>query len=159
MEHITSSIMAHADRHNILHPLQHGFRKGLSCDTQLVEFIDDITRNLDNGRQTDCLIMDFSKAFDSVCHSLLTHKLHHYGIKGKTNKWIQSFLNDRNQAEGVEGETSNFIQVESGVPQGSVLGPSLFLYYINDMPENIRSKTRLFSDDRYNCISHNNIRY
>ena len=91
--------------------------------------------------------MDFSKAFDKVCHSLLTQKLHHYGIRGKTNKWIQGFLDDRNQAVVVEEETSNFIQVESGVPQGSVLGPSLFLYYINDLPEKIRLKTRLFADD------------
>jgi hypothetical protein len=88
VEHIiTSNIMAHADKHRILHPLQHGFRKGLSCDTQLVEFVDDVTKNLDS-KQTDCLIMDFSKAFDKVCHSLLIHKLHHYGIRGKTNRWI-----------------------------------------------------------------------
>ena len=80
-------------------------------------------------------------------YSLLTHELNHYGIRGKTNKWIQSFLDDRNQAIVVEGESSNFIQVESGVPQGLVLGPSLFLHYINEMPENIRSKTRLFADD------------
>ena len=86
MEHIiTSNIMAHAERHIILHPLQHGFRKGLSCDTRLVEFLDYITRNLETSRQSDCLIMDFSKTFDKVCHSLLTHKLHHYGIRGKTN--------------------------------------------------------------------------
>ena len=82
--------------------------------------------------------MDFSKASDKVCHSLLAHKFHHYGIREKTNKWIQSFLDDRNQAVVVEGETSNFIHVESGVPQGSVLGPSLFSYYINDMSEKIR---------------------
>lgn len=142
MEHIvTSSIMCHADQHSILHPLQHGFRKGLSCDTQLVEFVDDITRNLDKGKQTDCLIMDFIKAFDNVCHSLLLHKLDHYGIRGKTNKWIQSFRQDRSQSVVVEGESSSSIPVESGVPQGSVLGPSLFLYYINDMHENVRSKT------------------
>ena len=79
MEHIiTSNFMSHADN-SILHPLQHGFRKGLSCDTQLVEFIDDITRNLDEGQQTECLIVDFSKAFDEVSHNLLTHKL---GITG-----------------------------------------------------------------------------
>ena len=87
--------------------------------------------------------MDFSKAFDKVCHSLLTHKLHHYRIRGKTKTWIQSFLDDRNQAVVVEGETSNFIQVESGVPQG----PNLLLYYINEISENIISKTRLFADD------------
>jgi hypothetical protein len=112
--------MAHADKHRILHPLQHGFRKGLSCDTQLVEFVDDTTRNIDSGKQADCLIMDFSKAFDKVCHSLLIHKLHHYGIRDKTNRWIQIFLRDRNQSVVVEGETSNYIPVESGVHQESV---------------------------------------
>jgi hypothetical protein len=95
MEHIiASNTMAHADKHRILHPLQHGFRKGLSCDTQLVEFVDDITRNIDSGEQTDCLIMDFSKAFDKVCHSLLIHKLHHYGIRGKTNMCWFHFISD-----------------------------------------------------------------
>ena len=76
MEHIiTSHIMKHADTHNILYPLQH--------ETQLIECVDDITRNIDAGKQTDCLIMDFSKAFDKVTHSLLQHKLDHYDIRGK----------------------------------------------------------------------------
>ena len=84
MEHIiTSHIMNHADRNRIMYPLQHGFRRGLSCETQLIEFIDDVTINLDKGKQTDCLIMDFSKAFDKVSHSLLIHKLNHYGITGR----------------------------------------------------------------------------
>ena len=91
--------------------------------------------------------MDFSKAFDKVSHSLLTHKLDHYGIKGKTNMWIQNFLAERKQVVVVEGEKSDSINVESGVPQGSVLVPSLFLFYINDMPEGIRSRVRLFADD------------
>jgi hypothetical protein len=91
--------------------------------------------------------MDFSKAFDKASHSLLTRKLDHYGIKGKTNRWIQNFLAERKQAVVVEGEKSDSINVESGVPQGSVLGPSLFLFYINDMPEGIRSRVRLFADD------------
>ena len=91
--------------------------------------------------------MDFSKAFDKVSHSLLTHKLDHYGIKGKTNRWIQNFLAERKQVVVVEGEKSDYINVESGVPQGSVLEPSLFLFYINDMPEGIRSRVRLFADD------------
>ena len=151
MEHVvTSNIMAHVDRNNILNPLQHGFRTlGLSCDTQMVEFVDNITKNLDSGKQIDCLIfiMDFSKAFDKVSHCLLVHKLDHYGIRGKTNTWIQNFLKDRKQSVVVEGVTSEYISVQSGVPQGSVLGSSLFLYYINDMPDNIRSTVRLFADD------------
>ena len=117
--------MAHADKHRILHPLQHGFRKCLSCDIQLVEFVDDIARNIDRGKQTDCLIMDFSKAFDKVCLSLLVHKLHHYGIRDKTNRWIQSFLRDRNQSVVVEGETSNSIPVESGISVRPQLVPIL----------------------------------
>ena len=134
-----------ADARNIMYPLQHGFRRGLPCETQLLEFIDDISKNLDTGKQTDYLIMDFSKAFDKVSHSLLTHKPDHYGIKGKTNRWIQNFQAERKQVVVVEGERSDSINVESGVPQGFV--PSLFLFYINDMPEGIRSRVRLFADD------------
>ena len=69
--------MNHADRHQILYPLQHGFRSKRSCETQLIEFVDDITKNMSVGKQTDVLIMDFSKAFDKVGHSLLVHKLEH----------------------------------------------------------------------------------
>ena len=78
---------------------------------------------------------------------MLTHKLDHYGIKGKTNRWIQNFLAERKQVVVVEGEKSDSINVESGVPQGSVLEPSLFLFYINDMPEGTHSSVRLFADD------------
>jgi hypothetical protein len=144
--------MGHSDRYNILYKMQHGFRKKLhvvSCETQLIEFIDDVTKNIDNvnGQQTDCLIMDFSKAFDKVSHSLLVHKLQHYGIRGKTNRWIKSFLSGRTQCVLVEVEKSSSINVESGVSQGSVLGPSLFFFYINDMSDDIKSTVRLFADD------------
>ena len=76
--------MNHAERANIISPLKHVFRKGRSCKTQLIEFTDDITKNMENRKQTDVLIMDFSKAFDKVSHSLLPHKLNHYGIRWKT---------------------------------------------------------------------------
>jgi hypothetical protein len=148
LEHIiTSHIMKHADRLNILYPLQHGFRSKRSCETQLIEFVDDITKNMSAGKQTDILIMDFSKAFDKVSHILLLHKLEHYGIRGNINRWIVSFLYNRTHAVVVDGENSIHIDVESGVPQGSVLGPSLFLLYINDMPVGIKSTVRLFADD------------
>jgi hypothetical protein len=77
--------MSHADKYNILYPFQHGFRKFRSCEAQLIEFIDDVTRNSDEGKQTDVLIMDFSNAFAIVSHNLLMHKLAHYEIRGKVN--------------------------------------------------------------------------
>ena len=148
LEHVVvSSIMTHADTHNILYPLQHGFRRFRSCETQLLEFIDDVSKNIEHSTQTDILIMDFSKAFDKVSHNLLTHKLNFYGIQGKTNKWIHNFLKSRTQAVVLEGVTSDYVPVQSGVPQGSVLGPSLFLFYINDIPVGLDSTIRLFADD------------
>ena len=132
---------------NILYPLQHGFRRGRSCETQLIEFIDNLSNNLHNNQQTDILVMDFAKAFDKVCYSLLTHKLHHYGIQGNVNRWIKNWLANRKQSVVVEGEQSQFVSVESGVPQGSVLGPCLFLYYINDLPAKLHLSVRLFADD------------
>ena len=148
LEHIVvSHIMKYADKHGILYELQHGFRSGRSCETQLVSFIDDVSKSLEKGHQTDVLIMDFSKAFDKVDHNLLCHKLYQYGINGNINKWIGNFLNNRTQSVVVEGESSGAVDVESGVPQGSVLGPTLFLFYINDLAENLSSKIRLFADD------------
>jgi hypothetical protein len=98
--------MQHAEKNNILYPLQHGFRKGRSCETQLIEFVDDISKNLQEGRQTDILIMDFAKAFDKVNHSLLIHKLRYYGIDGKTTRWIQNWLEDRQQSVVLDGVSS-----------------------------------------------------
>ena len=101
-----------------------------------------MTEHLESGKQTDVLIMDFSKAFDKVNHSLLLHKLQRYGVQGTTNTWIANFLNNRRQAVVVSGASSHFVNVMSGVPQGSVLGPCLFLAYINDTPEKLCVTTR-----------------
>ena len=148
LEHIVcSNIMNHSDKHNILYPLQHGFQKSKSCVSQLIEFTNDVALNVDNGKQTDILIMDFSKAFDKVNHTLLLHKLRYYGINEQVITWLGNLLEDRRQSVVLEGERSEPLEVKSGVPQGSVIGPCLFLFYINDIPVGIDSTVRLFADD------------
>jgi len=148
LEHIlVSNIMSHFDANTILSPKQHGFRSKHSCETQLIGFSQEIADSLDQGQQTDVIVMDFSKAFDKVDHHKLVHKLKCLGVESKVTSWIQSFLRNRSQQVLVEGKCSDRLPVLSGVPQGSVLGPCLFLAYINDLPDSIRSRVRLFADD------------
>ena len=108
---------------------------------------EDLARNTGAGMQTDLILLDFSKAFDKVNHSKLLWKLHQHGIRGNTLSWIRAFLADRSQIVILEGEESGSVPVTSGVPLGSVLGPILFLVYINDLPEELSSQVRLFADD------------
>ena len=148
MEHIiASNLTAHLNRHNILYDLQHGFRQKRSCETQLLQLVEDLGKQLIKGNQIDLVLLDFSKAFDKVNHLKLLYKLSQHGVKGNTLNWIRSFLLGRTQAVVLEGERSAEAPVTSGVPQGSVLGPLLFLLYINDLPQNIQSQVRLFADD------------
>ena len=102
---------------------------------------------MESVASTDVIMIDFAKAFDRVNHSLLVHKLNHYGIRGNTNSWIENFLHDRKQAVVVDGAKSDYKYVKSDVPQGSVLGLCLFLLYINDLPLRVSSPYRLFAVD------------
>ena len=104
---------------------------------------------------TTATILDFTKAFDKVPHKRLIHKLNYYGITGSIATWIETFLTGRTQQVVVNGATSSSTIVTSGVPQGTVLGPLLFLLYINDLPDNLFTSVRLFVDD---CILYTPIR-
>ena len=144
LEHIlVSNIMSHFDDNNLLSQYQHGFRSEHSCESQLISFTQEVYDNLENGNQTDIIVMDFSKAFDKVYHNKLIYKLSALGIHPLTTRWIKSYLQCRTQQVRIDGCTSDTLPVVSGVPQGSVLGPCLFLAYINDLPDSVKSKVRL----------------
>ena len=148
LEHIIySNIISHLNEHNILSDAQFGFRHRHSVELQLLRTVHDLAFNLNNKKQTDAILLDLSKVFDKVSHRLLKLKLNFYGIKHQTYQWISSFLSKRTQCVVCGGHISAPIDIISGVPQGTVLGPLLFLLYINDLPECITSSCSLFADD------------
>ena len=145
---IRNTMVSYLEENYLLSNKQHGFRKGRSCLTQLLSHYDTILRNLNSGDETDVIYLDFSKAFDKVDHGLLLKKLKYYGIDGKLLAWIKEFLLNRRQIVTVDGIHSEPADVLSGVPQGTVLGPLLFLLYINDLEKAVStSAVASFADD------------
>ena len=139
--------MSHLIDNNLITRHQYGFIPGRSTTTQLLNYLNDCIETLAEGNVTDTIYFDFSKAFDTVPHQRLLKKLKCYGIKGQVFKWIESFLKGRSQVVKVNGKESFPEPVISGIPQGSVLGPILFVIYINDLPDVVKSKIYLFADD------------
>ncbi len=143
-------------KENMLFSLcQYGFITGRSTTLQLLKVLDDWTESLDKCGQVDVLYMDFMKAFDQVPHKPLINKLYIYGIRSNILEWICVFLFDRTHCVVVNGCFSHWTPVLRGIPQGSVLGPILFVLYINDLPDMLKSECYLFADDTklYNKIS------
>ena len=156
LEHIIHShVMKHLELHNILTDSQHGFRAKRSTETQLIQTIHDLSKSLDKKETVDMAILDFTKAFDKVPHKRTIHKLNYYGISGYIATWIETFLIGRTQQVVVNGAASSSTIVTYGVPQRTVLGPLLFLLYINDLPDKLSTSVRLFADD---CILYTPIR-
>ena len=151
--------MEFINRYKIIILEQYGFLKHHSTMSALIDVIDNVRNHIDKGELALGIYLDLKKAFDTVNHLILLSKLEHYGFRGHVNQFISSYLKNRNQFTVVNGSKSDIMRIDTGVPQGSVLGPLFFLLYINDITSNLQhSKATLFADDTSLLLHHKNLR-
>lgn len=140
-------IMNHLTANNLLSDKQYGFIHGRSTVSQLLKILDKWTEELDKGNYIETIYMDIKKAFDTVPHLRLLHKMEIYGLGPQLLKWTKSFISGRSQRVIINGHASSELPVISGIPQGTVLGPILFVLYMNDLPQDLLCETYMFADD------------
>jgi hypothetical protein len=151
-------LYAFISRHQLLHSNQFGFRPKMSCEMALLEAYNNIVSNLDKKNHTLGIFLDLSKAFDTIDHDILLFKLSHYGIRGVALDWLRNYLIRRMQFVSFNGQNSTHLKTNCGVPQGSILGPLLFIIYINDLVDtSISSNMILYADDTNLLFSHSDL--
>ena len=154
--HLHTQLTKFINKHNILHPYQYGFRRNSSTEQAITQITDEISANIQDNFFTCSVFIDLTKAFDTIDHSILMSKLNNYGIRGIPAKLFLSYLTNRKQKTKINNIFSNSQILTCGIPQGSILGPEFFNIYINDLPKSSLFSVRLFADDAYLTLRHNN---